>query len=75
VVDPGWSHGVQGAIDLTLLTRYYERFADHAVEAGRGVALLAVLPASGCNGGQDAPVAPGVLTRVRHRLGPRPRTC
>ncbi|MCO1659226.1 phosphate signaling complex protein PhoU [Pseudonocardia humida] len=28
---PSWPHGVPAAVDLTLLARYYERFADHAV--------------------------------------------
>jgi len=30
-----WKHGVTAAIDVTLLSRYYERFADHAVEVAR----------------------------------------
>jgi phosphate transport system protein len=28
---PGWRHGIPSAVDVTLLARYYERFADHAV--------------------------------------------
>lgn len=28
---PTWTAGVQAAVDLTMLTRFYERFADHAV--------------------------------------------
>jgi phosphate transport system protein len=32
-----WKHGVAAAVDVTLLGRYYERFADHAVEIGRRV--------------------------------------
>jgi phosphate transport system protein len=32
-----WSHGVESAIDMTLLGRYYERFADHAVSIARRV--------------------------------------
>ncbi len=31
VMSPEWSHGVPAAIDLVLLGRFYERFADHAV--------------------------------------------
>jgi phosphate transport system protein len=31
LMDPGWTHGVPAAVDITLLARYYERFADHAV--------------------------------------------
>ena len=35
-----WSHGVESAIDITLLGRYYERFADHAVSVSRRVYYL-----------------------------------
>lgn len=36
LMDPGWTHGVGAAVDVTLLGRFYERFADHAVRiAGR----------------------------------------
>ncbi len=31
VLSPDWRYGVEEAIDVTLLSRYYERFADHAV--------------------------------------------
>ncbi|MCH9814828.1 MAG: phosphate signaling complex protein PhoU [Actinomycetia bacterium] len=31
VLSPNWPHGVESAIDVTLLSRFYERFADHAV--------------------------------------------
>ena len=37
VLSPTWSHGVEAAIDVTLLSRYYERFADHAVTISRRV--------------------------------------
>jgi phosphate transport system protein len=36
-----WRHGVAAAVDVTLLGRYYERFADHAVEIGRRVIFSA----------------------------------
>jgi phosphate transport system protein len=32
-----WAHGVASAVDVALLGRFYERFADHAVEIGRRV--------------------------------------
>jgi phosphate transport system protein len=32
-----WNYGVETAIDMTLLGRYYERFADHAVSIARRV--------------------------------------
>jgi phosphate transport system protein len=35
LLDPLWPHGVAVAVDLTLLARYYERFADHAVLVAR----------------------------------------
>ena len=35
-----WTAGVDSAIDLTLLGRYYERFADHAVSVARRVYYL-----------------------------------
>ena len=40
LVDPNWKHGVEPAIDLTLLGRYYERYADHAVSVSRRVYFL-----------------------------------
>ncbi|WP_099025840.1 phosphate signaling complex protein PhoU [Mycolicibacterium palauense] len=43
----GWTHGVRAAVDVALLSRFYERFADHAVEIGRRVVFQATgaLPA------------------------------
>ncbi len=35
-----WSHGVEPAIDLALLGRYYERIGDHAVSMARRVVYL-----------------------------------
>ena len=40
LVDPKWPHGVETAINLTLLGRYYERYADHAVSGSRRVYFL-----------------------------------
>ncbi|MDV6012471.1 phosphate signaling complex protein PhoU [Haloechinothrix sp. LS1_15] len=31
IMDKDWPHGVAAAVDTTLLGRFYERFADHAV--------------------------------------------
>jgi phosphate transport system protein len=36
-----WTHGVESAVDVALLSRFYERFADHAVEIGRRVIFQA----------------------------------
>lgn len=41
LLSPDWGHGVETAIDITLLGRYYERFADHAVSVARRVVYLA----------------------------------
>jgi phosphate transport system protein len=35
LMDENWPHGVRAAVDVTLLARYYERFADHAVVVAR----------------------------------------
>ena len=40
LLDPTWKHGVETAIDMTLLGRYYERCADHAVSIARRVYFL-----------------------------------
>ena len=37
VLSDDWSHGVEAAIDVTLLSRFYERFGDHAVSVARRV--------------------------------------
>ena len=41
LMDREWKHGIAAAVDVTLLGRYYERFADHAVEIGRRVIFQA----------------------------------
>jgi phosphate transport system protein len=40
LLDDSWSHGIEAAIDMTLLGRYYERCADHAVSIARRVYFL-----------------------------------
>jgi len=40
LLDPNWKHGTETAIDITLIGRYYERFADHAVSVARRVYFL-----------------------------------
>ncbi|MGV0745347.1 phosphate signaling complex protein PhoU [Mycolicibacterium sp. XJ870] len=37
LMDREWKYGVTAAVDVTLLSRFYERFADHAVEVARRV--------------------------------------
>ena len=40
LVSESWTHGTEAAIDITLLARFYERFADHAVSVARQVVYL-----------------------------------
>jgi phosphate transport system protein len=40
LLDDSWSHGIEAAIDMTLLGRYYERCADHTVSISRRVYFL-----------------------------------
>lgn len=40
VLDASWPHGVEAAVDMALLGRFYERFADHSVNASRHVVYL-----------------------------------
>ncbi|MEV6982532.1 phosphate signaling complex protein PhoU [Sphaerisporangium sp. NPDC051017] len=35
-----WPHGIEPAVDITLIGRYYERYADHAVRVARDVVYL-----------------------------------
>jgi phosphate transport system protein len=40
LLSDSWTHGVEAAVDVTLVGRYYERFADHAVSVARRVVYL-----------------------------------
>lgn len=40
VLSPSWKHGVEAAVDVTLLSRFYERYADHAVSVTRRVVTI-----------------------------------
>jgi len=35
-----WNHGVAPAVDVTLLARFYERYADHAVAVARRIVYV-----------------------------------
>jgi len=37
LLEPAWPHGIETAIDMTLIGRYYERYADHAVSVSRRI--------------------------------------
>ncbi|MGI8902007.1 MAG: phosphate signaling complex protein PhoU [Nocardioides sp.] len=40
MLDDSWPYGVEPAVDMALLGRYYERIADHAVSLARRVVYL-----------------------------------
>ncbi len=40
LLSDSWTDGIESAIDITLVGRYYERFADHAVSIARRVVYL-----------------------------------
>jgi phosphate transport system protein len=40
LIDNDWKHGVPVGVEAALLGRFYERFADHAVEVGRRVIFM-----------------------------------
>ncbi|MCV7089002.1 phosphate signaling complex protein PhoU [Mycobacterium interjectum] len=47
LIDREWQHSIAAGVEAALLGRFYERFADHAVEIGRRVIFMdsGVLPA------------------------------
>jgi len=40
LLDGEWAHGVEAAVDLALLGRYYERIADHAVSVANRIVFV-----------------------------------
>ncbi len=56
VLSPAWEYGVRAAVDITLLSRYYERFADHAVSIGDRLVHVAT-------GADQEPVVPRQVNR------------
>jgi phosphate transport system protein len=40
VLGADWPHGAEAAVDAALLGRFYERYADHAVNVGKHVVFL-----------------------------------
>ncbi|HEV7657996.1 MAG TPA: phosphate signaling complex protein PhoU [Mycobacteriales bacterium] len=58
LLEDDWAHGMEPAIDITLIGRYYERYADHAVSVARQVIFLvtgepAPLPSSITSGATE----------------------
>ncbi|HYQ69918.1 MAG TPA: phosphate transport system regulatory protein PhoU, partial [Actinophytocola sp.] len=40
IMDKDWEFGVASAVDVTLLGRFYERYADHAVSVAKRVVFV-----------------------------------
>jgi phosphate transport system protein len=40
LMDRNWAHGVGPAVDITLLARFYERYADHGVVGARRIVYV-----------------------------------
>ncbi|GLZ38385.1 phosphate signaling complex protein PhoU [Actinokineospora sp. NBRC 105648] len=40
IMNKDWDHGVASAVDVTLLGRFYERYADHAVSVAKRVVFV-----------------------------------
>ena len=59
LMDREWHFGTTAAVDVTLLSRYYERFADHAVEISRRI----IFQATGQSQGAEWTVAPKLTPR------------
>ena len=59
-----WSHGVEAAVDVALLGRYYERIADHAVSVANRVVFVVT---------GEYPTRRRRLTAVESPLAPRRR--
>lgn len=66
LLDRTWGHSTTAAVDTTLLSRYYERFADHAVEISRRIIFQATghIPAAGGSAGGWAEPRSAGLSRA-----------
>ena len=40
LLNPTWPHGIGPAVDITLIGRFYERYADHAVALAHRVVYV-----------------------------------
>jgi phosphate transport system protein len=63
MMDDTWPHGVEVAVDIALLGRYYERIADHAVSMARRVVYLVTGELPVAIGGTAAGSGSGAATR------------
>ncbi|WP_199444515.1 phosphate signaling complex protein PhoU [Umezawaea beigongshangensis] len=50
IMSKEWQHGVPSAVDVTLLGRFYERFADHAVSVSKRTVFIVTGKMPGYNG-------------------------
>ncbi|RKT51523.1 phosphate signaling complex protein PhoU [Saccharothrix australiensis] len=53
IMDKDWPHGVPSAVDTTLLGRFYERFADHAVSVAKRTVFVVTGRMPGYSGELD----------------------
>jgi phosphate transport system protein len=53
IMDRDWPHGVAAAVDTTLLGRFYERFADHAVSVANRMIFVVTGKMPGYNTDED----------------------
>ena len=56
LLSSNWTYGVAPAVDISLLGRFYERYADHAVAVGRRVVFL--LTGENIGGDTTVPLGP-----------------
>ncbi|MDQ3786555.1 MAG: phosphate signaling complex protein PhoU [Actinomycetota bacterium] len=53
IMEKDWPHGVASAVDVTLLSRFYERYADHAVSVAKRVVFVVTGRMPGYTGDED----------------------
>ncbi|MBM7770685.1 phosphate transport system protein [Actinokineospora baliensis] len=53
IMNKEWEHGVASAVDVTLLGRFYERYADHAVSVAKRVVFVVTGRMPGTTSGDD----------------------
>ncbi|SDC90241.1 phosphate signaling complex protein PhoU [Actinokineospora iranica] len=53
IMNKDWPHGVASAVDVTLLGRFYERYADHAVSVAKRVVFVVTGRMPGSFGDED----------------------
>ena len=66
LANPTWPHGVGPAVDITLIGRFYERYADHAVALARRIVYVVTGRHAGsrCSLTPDAERSAGVALRT-----------